>query len=497
MNKAFVRNFLGSKQLASEVAQRVQKSVPAYKKFLQKQGVNIADVFENLPQSDKDTYALAYSWEELLADDYEECSNINRSSGSSGQIFYWPQMKSGNRSSPAALKNFLESTFAVHQKKTLAIMGYSLGGWIGGDGMSWSLKGMAVDTTYPFYVYSPGNNLDEIIEIICKLNSLVEQIILCLVPSAIPYLHLKASELKISLPLDKLKYVVGGEPFPESLRASLQNRAGLADDAPLMYSIYGSTDTGTFGAESQATVALRKLLYRNNALATNLGIKSPIPHFFHFLSADTFLETIDGHLCVTRWQGIPLVRYILYDQVSLYSWKELKQAVLNSEHLDSGNELLIEILSKTSDQLPDLIAVTGRADKCIILGDNNFTEYKLDTAVKSEELDDILTGLYRAKLIYEEDRQYLAFDLEIRQDISPDEKTIDRVYYSLIKTLGKLEPHFFTCWQNIYSAWDNDPEKRILKLNFIPWPSLSELAKTSIKQRGIINKTFTTKEYEK
>ena len=111
----------------------------------------------------------------------------------------------------------------------------------------------------------------------------------------------------------------------------------------------------------------------------------------------------------------------------------------------------------------------------------------LDAAVKCEELDEILTGLYRAQFIYEEDRQYLAFDLEIRQNFSPDRAMIDRVYYSLMQSLGQLESTFLSYWHNIYSAWDNDPTKRILRLNFIPWPGLSELSKTSIKQRGIIN----------
>ena len=54
-----------------------------------------------------------------------------------------------------------------------------------------------------------------------RLNSLVDQIVLFMVPSAIAHLHLKASQLKQSLPFDKLRYVVTGEPFPESLSASV------------------------------------------------------------------------------------------------------------------------------------------------------------------------------------------------------------------------------------------------------------------------------------
>jgi len=486
MNRAFIKHSLGSKVIAEEIAQRVQDGVPAYQHFLADKGLKGNEPFEQLPQTDKESYALAYPFVELLADDFEQCFSIFRSSGSSGNSFYWPQLKSASKSSPTALKAYLESTFAVHEKKTLAIVGFSLGSWIGGETISWTLKSIAVDTPYPFYVFSPGNNLDEIIEMIDKMSFFVDQIIIFIVPSAIAYLHLKANQLKKSFPFEKLRYIVTGEPFPESLRVSLQNLAGLGDDSPFMFSIYGSADTTSLGVESLVTVALRKLLYQNHNLASSLGIESPTPHFFHFLATDAYLETVDDHLCVTRWQGIPLVRYILYDRVALYSWSELKQAIINSENLNVEDELLVKLISNTSDNLPDLIAVTGRADSCLILSGFNLGEYILDAVVKCEELNDILTGLYRAQIIYEEDRQYLAFDLEIQQSLTPDETMIDRVYYSFMKSLGEFQPIFLNYWKNIYSAWDNDPTKRILRLNFIPYPGLSQATEKTIKQRGIV-----------
>jgi phenylacetate-CoA ligase len=486
VNKEFLKTALGSKETAEQVAERAQRAVPAYKRFLEKHGLKGGEPFDLLPQMDKESYALAYRFAELLADDSEEIFTIFRSSGSSGNSFYWPQLKSASRSSPAALRAFLESAFAVHQKKTLAIVGLPLGGWIGGESFSWALKNMALDTPYPFWVFSPGNHPDEILKMVCKMEPLVDQIVVFIVPSAVAHLHLKAEQLKQSLPSKKLRYIVTGEPFPESSRASLQSRAGVEEDTPFMLSLYGSADTGPLGAESLASVALRKLLYRNNELANSLGIESPIPHFFHFLDPETYLENVGGHICVTRWQGIPLVRYILYDRVALYSWKELKQAILTSEVLDSGDAALVKILSDASDQLPDLVAVTGRADSCLILGGANLMEYMLDAAVKCEELHDILTGLYRARIVYEEDRQYLAFDLEIREGISPEEATNNRVYYALMQSLGRVQPIFLNFWQNIYSAWDSDPEKRILRLNFVPFPGLSQATETTLQQRGIV-----------
>jgi phenylacetate-CoA ligase len=59
---------------------------------------------------------------------------------------------------------------------------------------------MALDTPYPFWVFSPGNALDAIIKMVCQMNSLVAQIVLFMVPSALAHLHLKASQSKQSLP---------------------------------------------------------------------------------------------------------------------------------------------------------------------------------------------------------------------------------------------------------------------------------------------------------
>ena len=486
MKKAFMKKFLGSEKIAEEVAQRAQKMIPAYKLFLEDKGIKLGESYERLPQMDKESYVLAYPFDELLADDYEEMLAIYSSSGSSGKPFYWPTLKSNSRSVPAGTRRLLEDWFAIDRKKTVAIVGLSLGSWIGGEYISWALKTMALDTSYLFWIFSPGNHHDEIIKMVCQMEPLVEQIILFINPSAIAHIHLKASQLKQSLPFDKLRYVVTGEPFPESIRATLQRRAGVEENTPFMFSVYGSSDTSGLGIESLTTVALRKLLYRNNALASALGIATPIPHFFHFTAPDTFLEAVDGHLCVTGWQGIPLVRYVLYDRVALYSWQELKKAILTSELLKHEDEPWVNILSSGSDQLPDLIAVTGRADSCLILGGTNLTEYMLDAAVKDEELQGVLTGLYRAQIVYEQESQYLAFDLEIRQGVSPNEEAIDLIYHSLVKSLGRVEPIFLNKYKNVYSDWDSDRTKRILQLNLMPWPALSKTTETSIKQRGIV-----------
>lgn len=485
MNQNLFKQTLGLKLIAEKVARRVQKNVPAYQDFLEKHDVKVGESFANLPPTDKKSYILTYPYEQLLGDDSEQILAIFRSSGSSGNPFFWPYLKSSNRFVGLATRIFLETSFAIHQKKTIAIVGLSLYSSIG-EHFSWGLKNMSLQVNYPFWVVTPGNNLQEIIEIIHKIQNFVEQIILLIVPSTIAYLQVKANELQKPLPLNKLKYIALSEPFPESSRTYLQKQAVIAEDTPFMFSMYGSTDTGGIGVESLATIALRKLLVQNQVLAKRLAIDLPIPLFFHFIAPNTFLETVDGSLCITRWQGIPLVRYIVYDKVAFYSWRNLKKIILNSKNLNSEDEKFINIIKSASNWLPNLLAVTGRSDSCLIVGGSNLSEYMLDEAVKAKELETIMTGIYRVHLIYEKERHFLEFKLELRQNVEENEEIRDRVYHSLIQSIGRLDPSFLSDWQNIYSRWDDYPNERIFRLNFQPYPTLSQTTETLIKQRGIV-----------
>lgn len=481
----FLKTSLGSRDLAEALASRAEKGVPAYRRLLKAQGFHPGSPFESRPLTDKGNYVTAENFTDLLAEDYQETFTIFRSSGSSGQTYYWPQLKEAHRTTAAALRRFLEAGFAVHEKKTLAIVGLALGSWIGGEHFSWALKSMAVETPYPFSVFSPGSRHREIIEMIRLTERFADQFILFLCPSAIAHLLLRAEMIKRNLPLSKMRYVVLGEPFPEALRSSLQAKSGLESCQPFMFSVYGSADTGVLGTESLASVAARKMLTENEGLCRSLGFEAPVPHLFHLTSPDSYLEDVNGELCATRWQGIPLLRYNLHDSVRLINWREFRQAVLSSSLLRPEDKCYAGVLSAAGEALPDLMAISGRADRCLILCGTNLTEAMLDAAVRDKVLEGVLTGAYRARILYEDERQYLAFDLEFRQGADTDGKALDRVYNRLVQALGQVQPEFLDDWQNVYSPWDRDPGKRILRLNPLAWPALSEATEKGIKPRKL------------
>jgi len=178
--------------MALQTARRAARTVPAYGRWLAAQGIQAVRSLHELPAMDKQNYLGGFAYSELLADDYARTFTIFKSSGSSGRSFYWPQLKDSDHASTPMLRQYLESAFHIHERRTMAIVGLALGSWIGGEHISWALKSVAVETPYPFSVFSPGSVHEEILTMIRNAEPFVDQFLLYLCPSAIARLHLKA-----------------------------------------------------------------------------------------------------------------------------------------------------------------------------------------------------------------------------------------------------------------------------------------------------------------
>lgn len=463
---------LGSVQMARGLAERARESVPAYRRFLDRLGIEAEADFGTLPTMDKATYLLAAGPEEIQADDMDTTFTYFRSSGSSGRPFLWPQLRGDYRWSARRMRDFLESTYRIHERRTLAVVGLALGSWVGGDQYSWVLKNVALETPYPFAVISPGNRHEEIIELINHQQHSVDQFLLVICPSHIGHLRLLAESLGQPLPLNRLRFLVVGEVFPESFRRSLLRRSGLATADPLMISLYGSADTGALAVESPASIALRRLLEDDPALADRFGFRRPLPHFFHCTASDAYIETVDGELCVTRWQGIPLVRYNLHDRARLLAWEPLRQEVLQSADHQRVDAADLHQLQDPS-ALPDLIALTGRSDDAILLGGTTITAAMLDDVMRRPALAELLTGAYRAAAPFEDDRQFLDLELELHENLIVDANLAGGLAAEVVLGLCQINPEFANDWEAVYHSGIEDPSRNVLRLTTVAWPLLS------------------------
>lgn len=475
----FVLQAIGSKDIAAQVLQRAIREVPAYAALRRVGSASDARI-ETAPIIDKSSYVAKHTLSELMGANADHAFSLIASSGSSGKAVFWPQLRPENASMVADFIRFLELGFEVHKKRTLAIVGLALGSWIGGDMFSWSLKNVAMSVKYPMCVLTTGNRHEEILRVLAAADGYADQILLVVCPSAIGHLHLLAQSQGVAIPHKKMRYLVLGEPFPEQMRTHLRTMTTESAACPVL-SVYGSADTGLLGAESVASAALRGLLADDASFGDELGIPGAPPHMFHCSASDAYIEDINGELVVTRWQGVPLVRYNLHDNVRLLSWRALRAAAIAHAKPHS----LLAILKQSPEDLPDVIAIDGRADRCVILCGTNITESMLDESIRRVASDPSfgLSGHYHAWITLDNGRQRLAVSLESIKDARLHDAAI---YQRLVAELGRVQPEFLDDWSNVYKRWDESPEHRILNVSYVPWPSISSRPDGAIKAKGIV-----------
>ncbi len=176
---------MGEKR-AVQLFQAVAKRVPAYKKFLAENhirpsSIKTADDLKRVPFVDKENYLRKYPLHELAWDgELGQASMISRSSGSSGQPFYWPS----NERQRDEVGQFYDLVFSLmfdmKRKNTLVIIAYGMGSWVAGTTTLLSSIGYMAKNRCTFV--TPGYNKNEVIEICKNLGHEYDQVVICAYP---------------------------------------------------------------------------------------------------------------------------------------------------------------------------------------------------------------------------------------------------------------------------------------------------------------------------
>lgn len=476
---------IGSRETAQALAKKAVEKIPAYQKFLAKEGKTGKEPFEELPLTSKKTYMTQYPYIELLPMPVSDNVAIFASSGSSGKKpFYWVYEK--NQLLDKRIQPTLEALFSIHKKKSLFIIALALGSWVGGDTTSFIGKTIALNAPYPLTVITPAINIDEIIMLINNFGVHYEQIVLYTSPTTFAHLMLTCDHEKANLPFEKMRYMFFEEGFTEDFRIAVEKRSKASETNPVAFSLFASADTGLLGVESQATVAIRKLCYHNHDFAAHIGAGLDFPLFFHLMKSDTYIEQIDDELCITAWQGIPLIRYNLNDRMHLHPWAKMQETVKNFKFNTPLEQQLAAMVIHAPAQLPDLFAVFGRADSCINIGGTKIYENMLDDVMRSEELSPYLTGMYKAKLATQEFHSYIDFVVELKEGVKHDHKTIDIIEDLIEEKLAEMNPEFRGDYEKLFKKRKMMSGLKSVKVKTVPWPTISHELETKIKVRGII-----------
>ncbi len=184
---------MGCRDSARAVFEKFYQGSKAYRDLIDR-GSSRGAAWNDLPLLTKKSFYDAHPWRDIVPrDSYRLIYSIIRSSGATNQDgsnrgFFWPQLKDLDARAESRSQAMLTETFQLDKKKTLAVVGMSLGSWAGGEQFSFIFKTLALRSTLPLVTFSPGNQHGEILEIIEKCHEEFDQVLIVLCPSAIFYL---------------------------------------------------------------------------------------------------------------------------------------------------------------------------------------------------------------------------------------------------------------------------------------------------------------------
>ena len=303
-------------------------TVPAYAAFLHAQGIDPATVqtiadFQHLPLTTKDNYLQQYPLTQLCRQgQLEDCDMIAVSSGSTGQPSFWARSLADEFQIATRFEQIFHDSFQADQQRTLAIVCFALGTWVGGMYTANCCRHLA-SKGYPLTLITPGNNKPEILRVVQALALQFEQVVFLGYPPFLKDVIDSGMAQGIDWQAYSVKLVMAGEVFSEAWRSLVGNRLGSTNFCYDSASLYGTADAGVLGNETPLSICIRRWLADHPDAARLLFGESRLPTLVQYDPTSRFFEVEDGTLLFSGDNGIPLIRYHISDNGGLIAYSKL------------------------------------------------------------------------------------------------------------------------------------------------------------------------------
>jgi phenylacetate-CoA ligase len=301
----------------------VAAGVPAYATFLRTQGCDPAAVrtiedFVRVPLVTKDNYLRRFPLPQLCRNGrLEDCDIVAVSSGSTGEPTFWPRFVTDELAIATRFEQVFRDAFAAAERRTLAVVCFALGSWVGGMYSSACCRHLAAKG-YPITVVTPGNQREEIYRVVRALAPHFEQTVLLGYPPFLKDVLDGGRDAGIDWRSVHVKLVMAGEVFSEDWRSLVAERAGSDDPCHDTASLYGTADAGVLGNETPLSICIRRHLAARPETARELFGQARLPTLVQYDPCSRYFETIAGDdgttLLFSGDNGVPLVRYHIADQ---------------------------------------------------------------------------------------------------------------------------------------------------------------------------------------
>jgi phenylacetate-CoA ligase len=439
---------------ALELFHAAAREVPAYQAFLREAGceplgiLSAAD-FSRLPATTKDSYHRRHPLTALCrGGDLSACDMLAVSSGSTGEPAIWPRFVSDELGTAYRFEQVFRDAFRAHQQRTLAVICFALGSWVGGMYTTACLRHLAAKG-YPLTLVTPGNNKTEILRVLRTLSPSFEQVVLCGYPPFLKDVIDSGRADGFDWQARPVRLVMAGEVFSEEWRSIVCDRLGVSDPALATASLYGTADGGVLANETPLSITLRRELSRTPELARELFGESRLPTLCQYDPLHRYFETAGGELLFSADGGIPLIRYKILDRGGLYGFDELTSRVPCSQR-SAG---------MPQRNLP-FVYVFGRSNFALSFYGANVYPENVAVGIEQPDLLAALSGKFVMQIQVDADQNpVLDVAVELLPGHEPSEALEEDVADSIQRELERLNSEF----KNYTPAERRRPRVRLLR----------------------------------
>jgi phenylacetate-coenzyme A ligase PaaK-like adenylate-forming protein len=418
---------------------RVADGVPAYAAMLKAAGVGVTDIhaaadFARLPLLNKENYVRRFPLEALVeGGDLAACDFFAVSSGSTGEPTLWPRGLHHELPVAVRFEQVLRDNFRAHERRTLAVVCFALGSWVGGMYTTSCLRWIAAKG-YPLLIVTPGNKIDEILRAVKRLAPDFEQTILLGYPPFLKEVVDAGRGEKVAWGRFNVRLVTAGEVFSETWRDLVLERLEQDEGLNSIASLYGTADAGVLGNETPLSVAIRRFLSERPEAAKALFGEERLPTLCQYDPTARYFEAVEGgKLAFSGDNGAPLIRYHIGDQGGILSFETMR-ARLADYQFDAETAVATAGLGRAR-RLP-FVYVFGRANFTVsFFGANVFPE-TVSLALEQPSLRGWTTGKFVMEVkegLAERPRFTIAIELADKE--SADPTRIDLAEREILDTL--------------------------------------------------------------
>jgi phenylacetate-CoA ligase len=430
---------------ALQLFQQVATQVPAYQTFLKAHQIDPAHIqtiadFQQLPLTTKQNYLQCHALADLCrAGQLAACDMIAVSSGSTGQPTFWPRSLSDELQIATRFEQIFRDSFQVDRRRTLAVVCFALGTWVGGIYTASCCRYLAAKG-YPITVITPGNHKPEIFRVIQALAPAFEQVVLLGYPPFLKDVIDQGIAEGVSWQQYAVKLVTAGEVFSEEWRSLVGSRVGSSQPCYDSASLYGTADAGVLGNETPLSICIRRWLADHPEAAKALFGESRLPTLVQYDPVNRFFEVENGTLLFSGDNGVPLIRYHISDTGGIISYSEMLK-FLAERGFDP-----IAALQPGSDRgiypLP-FVYVFGRSHFTVSYFGANLYPENVTVGLEQPPICDWVTGKFVMQVKEDADQnKFLAIAVELAPGLVGSPEQSHAIATSIHQQLRRLNSEF-------------------------------------------------------